>query len=176
MRNTTMVWKAKRIVRTFGKDILLGVFLGWFAMLVVAPAIANADADVSLKLPDPKTVEMMVSAMQNETQAFGDLPRAENAAARRTMTVSMTAYTSEVWQTDSTPFITASNTHVRDGIVAANFLPFGTKVRIPDLYGDKVFVVEDRMNKRYRHKVDIWMDDLQEARNFGIKQATIEIY
>jgi len=91
------------------------------------------------------------------------------------MVVPMTAYSSTVDQTDSTPFITASNKRVRWGIVAANFLPFGTKVRIPSMYGDTVFVVEDRMNKRYWHRVDIWMHTRQEALQFGIRNLELEI-
>ncbi|OGN12960.1 MAG: hypothetical protein A3A13_02655 [Candidatus Yanofskybacteria bacterium RIFCSPLOWO2_01_FULL_43_22] len=89
--------------------------------------------------------------------------------------VTATAYSSTVDQTDDTPFITASGTYVRDGIAAANFLPFGTVFKIPDLYGDKIFIVEDRMNKRYWHRVDIWFPERQMAREFGVKQIRIEI-
>jgi len=86
-----------------------------------------------------------------------------------------TAYSSTPDQTDDTPFITASNTHVRDGIVAANFLRFGAKIRFPTLYGDKVFVVEDRMNSRYDYRVDIWMRTREEAKQFGAKIVPIEV-
>jgi len=54
-------------------------------------------------------------------------------------------------------------------------LPFGTVFKIPDLYGDKIFIVEDRMNKRYWHRVDIWFPERQMAKEFGIKQIRIEI-
>lgn len=91
------------------------------------------------------------------------------------MVVPMTAYSSTVDQTDDSPFITASGTHVHWGTVAANFLPFGTKIKIPSMYGDQVFIVEDRMNKRYWHKVDIWMPTRQEALQFGIRTLEIEI-
>lgn len=87
----------------------------------------------------------------------------------------VTAYSSTVDQTDSTPFITASGSHVRDGIVAANFLRFGAKVRFPDIYGDKIFVVEDRMNSRYPYRVDIWMRSREEAKQFGAKIVLIEV-
>ena len=89
--------------------------------------------------------------------------------------VTATAYSSTVDQTDDTPFITASGTYVRDGIAAANFLPFGTVFKIPEIYGDKIFVVEDRMNKRYWHRVDIWFPERQMAKEFGVKQIRIEI-
>lgn len=87
----------------------------------------------------------------------------------------VTAYSSTPDQTDDSPFITASNSHVRDGIVAANFAWFGTKLRFPTLFGDKVFVVEDRMNSRYPYRVDIWMRSREEAKQFGVKIVPIEI-
>lgn len=90
--------------------------------------------------------------------------------------MTVTAYSSTVAQTDSTPFITASGKTVADGIVANNMLPFGTKIRIPDLYGDKVFVVQDRMNKRKgQYHLDIWMSTYNKAKNFGAEVAYIEV-
>jgi 3D (Asp-Asp-Asp) domain-containing protein len=102
-------------------------------------------------------------------------PIRTKTATVREYVITATAYSSTVDQTDDTPFITASGTYVRDGIVAANFLPFGTVFKIPDLYGDKIFIVEDRMNKRYWHRVDIWFPERQMAKEFGIKQIRIEI-
>lgn len=87
--------------------------------------------------------------------------------------VIITAYTSALEETDSSPFITASGTFVRDGIIAANFLKIGTQVKIPALYGDKIFVVEDRMAKKNSHKVDIWMSSKAQALQFGVKRAEI---
>ncbi len=89
--------------------------------------------------------------------------------------VTITAYSSRVQETDSTPFITASGSRVRDGIVAANWLPLGTKVKIPALFGDKVFVVEDRMHRKNNEKMDIWFADTNEALKFGVKRADVEI-
>ncbi|MBI1985018.1 MAG: 3D domain-containing protein [Candidatus Wildermuthbacteria bacterium] len=92
-----------------------------------------------------------------------------------TIPVVLTAYSSTIAQTDDTPFITASGAFVREGIVAANFLPMGTKIKIPDLYGDKVFVVEDRMHPRKKYQVDIWFPDYWDALNFGAQYSTIEV-
>lgn len=90
--------------------------------------------------------------------------------------VVITAYSSTVWQTDDTPFTTASGKTVEQGIVANNMLPFGTEIRIPELYGDEIFVVEDRMSQRkgYYH-VDIWFADYEQAKNFGAKNTYIEV-
>ena len=89
--------------------------------------------------------------------------------------VVLSAYSSTSDQTDSTPFIMASGKHVYDGAIASNFLPLGALVRIPELFGGKIFVVEDRMHKRFSNRVDIWMPTRQEAINFGLRSATIEV-
>ena len=90
--------------------------------------------------------------------------------------MTITAYSSTVCQTDSTPFITASNSWVRKGIVANNFFPFGTRIRIPEYFGDKIFHIEDRMHWRKSNEhIDIWFPTKQEAINFGITSAYVEI-
>ena len=93
----------------------------------------------------------------------------------KTIRVVVTAYSSTPEQTDDTPFITASGTRVREGIVAANFLPMGTKIKLPDIYGDKIFVVEDRMHPRKKYMVDIWFASYQDAKEFGAKLTYIEV-
>ncbi|MEK7634629.1 MAG: hypothetical protein AAB396_01965 [Patescibacteria group bacterium] len=87
----------------------------------------------------------------------------------------ITAYSSTPEETDSTPFITASGSHVRNGVAAANFLPFGTKFRIPELFGNKVFVIEDRMHSRFSNRVDIWFETKENAKKFGKQFGKIEI-
>ncbi len=93
----------------------------------------------------------------------------------KTISVILTAYSSTPDQTDDTPFITASGTRTRDGVVASNFLAFGTKVQIPSLFGDKVFTVEDRMAKKHGDKIDIWFPERQLAKRFGVQEAEVII-
>lgn len=94
----------------------------------------------------------------------------------KTIPVIITAYSSTVEECDDTPFITASNTQTRDGIVANNLLAFGTKIRIPEIFGDKTFVVEDRMNSRKSdYHVDVWFPTHQEAEQFGVRIANLEV-
>jgi len=96
-----------------------------------------------------------------------------------TYQVPITAYSSTVDQCDDTPCITANGFDLCDNnqenVIAANFLPFGTKVRIPELFGDRIFTVQDRMNARYYYRADVWMKTRQSARNFGLVYATIEV-
>ena len=89
--------------------------------------------------------------------------------------MTVTAYSSTEDQTDSSPYLTAMGTVVEDGIVATNSLPFGTRVKIPDIFGDKIFIVEDRMNRRFRRRLDVWMPNRAKAQNFGVKQALVEV-
>ena len=101
---------------------------------------------------------------------------AGNACRVRKLPVIVTGYSSTIDQTDSDPFITAAGTIVRDGIVANNKYPFGTKIRFPEIYGDKVFVVEDRMSwKKGNYHIDIWFASYWEAKNFGAKRTYIEV-
>jgi 3D (Asp-Asp-Asp) domain-containing protein len=155
----------ERIKTTVGMAVLITVTM-------VSVPLQTADADA---FQDPVSlVESFVPEKASEPEFY--VPSYTKVTALRTYRyVPMTAYTSRPEETDSTPFITADGSHVRDGIVAANFLPFGTKVRIPELFGDKIFEVHDRMNKRYPYKMDIWMADYGEAIRFGVKYAHIEI-
>ena len=93
-----------------------------------------------------------------------------------TRKITVTAYSSTPDQTDDSPFITASGAWVYDGIVASNFLPFGTKVRFPELFRDKIFTVDDKMHNRFTDtRVDIWFPDRESAKEFGIKETIMEI-
>jgi 3D (Asp-Asp-Asp) domain-containing protein len=90
--------------------------------------------------------------------------------------VVITAYSSTVLETDETPLITASGIKVGNGIVANNILPFGTRIRIPEVYGDKIFKVEDRMScKSGNYQIDIWFPSYLEAKSFGAKRTYIEV-
>lgn len=87
----------------------------------------------------------------------------------------ITAYSSTPEETDDTPFVTALGTEVRDGVIATNLLPFKTKVKIPSLFGDKIFIVEDRMHRRKENFLDIWMSSKEAAENFGINFAEVVV-
>ncbi len=89
--------------------------------------------------------------------------------------VVVTGYSSVPWETDSDPFITASGKRTKVGIAATNFLPFGTKIKIPEIFGDQIFVIEDRMHPRFKDRIDIWFPNSWQAREFGIKKTKVYI-
>jgi len=93
----------------------------------------------------------------------------------KTSQLLVTAYSSTPDQTSGNPFITASGAHVHEGTFAVNGIPFGTKIRIPDYFGDRIFTVEDRMNARYSsYHGDIWMETRAEAKQWGARHIQIE--
>lgn len=144
-------------------DSLLSVAAS--ALLSSASLVAPVQTEAQKVVENVKTEIVGVEAKQ--------LPVSANKVKRRTITV--TAYSSTPDQTDDSPFITANGTVVRDGVVATNFLPFGTRVRFPEIYGDKEFIVADRMNTRYFYRIDIWMPDRKDALKFGKKDVLVEI-
>lgn len=144
-------------------DSLLSVAAS--VLLSSASLVAPVQTEAQKVVENVKTEIVGVEAKQ--------LPVSANKVKRRTITV--TAYSSTPDQTDDSPFITANGTVVRDGVVATNFLPFGTRVRFPEIYGDKEFIVADRMNTRYFYRIDIWMPDRKDALKFGKKDVLVEI-
>lgn len=132
------------------------------------PPVAKVVAKVVQ--PKPKVTKPAVSAKAQLASRQGKV-----TAHGKIFTVTVTAYSSTVDQTDGNPFITASGSHVHWGTVAANFLPFGTKVRFPDYFGDKVFTIEDRTAARFSNRADIWFPSRGEALQFGKRTLRLEV-
>lgn len=88
----------------------------------------------------------------------------------------VTAYTADSTETDATPFITASNTRVREGIVAvsqdlfAKGWVFGKKIYIVN---QGVYTIEDLLHKRKRNQLDIFMNNKVQALHFGRKKLKV---
>jgi 3D (Asp-Asp-Asp) domain-containing protein len=143
----------------------------------------------------PVVAETGENIIQTEEVSF---PISDDSEPQYEKYVVATAYSSDPWQTDSTPCLPAmqfdlckyfENYGIEDTI-AANFLALGTQVRFPELYGDKIFVVRDRMNARYNgaNRIDFWIGSvtpdtqeiISEAKNkakaFGVKQIKMEVY
>lgn len=161
--------------------------LGFYAVTAVAP-IQMAIAD-----PNPAITGL-------ETQQQGIVLSAHDGiggATRERVRFSVSAYTSTIGQTDSTPFNTADGSDLRlaknQNTIATNQLPLGTRVRILSLegtawesLGDQVWVVRDRMNARYQagHQgkdgfMDLYFgagdDAYKQALKFGRKELVIEV-
>jgi len=113
-------------------------------------------------------------------------PPIADSSPRRIIYVVATGYSLESAQTDNTPCIPANGENLCDlrekfgfhDTVAANFLRLGTKVKIPDLLGDRVLTARDRMNSRYNgtNRIDIVFDTREDAIQFGVRYLKMEIY
>jgi len=144
-----------------------------FLSLTLAISLYPARAGIILADFEPEMPKNTASSL--DSVLVGGPVIHKTAPAHTVRKVTVTAYTSSPEETDDTPFITASGTTTRDGVLASNFLPFGTKVRIPDAFGDKVFVVEDRMHPRMKNVVDVWMPTKKDAYRFGTRTMEIHI-
>ena len=140
-------------------------------------AVVLIALSILLDLGYPQLVVAEAKASFLPKDQVNSLPVAGKRLPRKVITAVVTAYSSTVDQTDDDPFM-AANGPVYDGMVAVNWLPFCTKVRFPDLYGDKIFSVEDRMNAKYGYgRVDIWMNAPRpQVDNFGVQRLKMEIY
>lgn len=98
------------------------------------------------------------------------------------VTVTATAYTSHVGQTDSTPNIAAWGDRLKPGmkVIAVSRdllkvygLKHKQKVRIKGLKGE--YLVLDKMNKRWRKKIDIYMGmNKRKAFKWGRRKVEIQ--
>lgn len=136
----------------------------------IANATINAQIESALALEEKNLPKPEFNA---------NLPENEELEVVRSTYHVITSYNSEVGQCDDSPCITANGFNVCEhGIedtIAANFLKFGTKVQIPELFGDQIFIVRDRMNQRYDNRIDVWMASKSNSKTFGVKYAEIRV-
>lgn len=146
----------------------------WAANLEFSSSLLN-ESESLIVLDPPAIYSLTLPVIQQTALLSTDSIGANNIKIAATKYMVITAYSSTPDQTDASPFITASGAHVRDGIIAANIFPFGTLVKMPKLYGDKIFVVEDRLAPKNGHKIDVWFPSRESAMQFGVKITEIQI-
>jgi 3D (Asp-Asp-Asp) domain-containing protein len=162
-------------------------------ILSPTPAFADTDGTVSSSTVDysyqlaPENqglslIQIINPGVINGSLQYKDshLPQNRGLEAKSTVNVVLTAYNSDIGQTDNSPCITANGfdlcKHGLEDTVAINGVKMGTRVRFPDLFGNRVFVVRDRMNSRYgSNRVDVWMLSKANAVSFGVKGARMDI-
>lgn len=175
------------------------ILLGLTGLASTSPALAAAPAlpdstvaadavRAALTMQAPATTPAQAS--QTRAAAIAQVEATTDTIAQsvirgRTAIVRATAYNSVPGQTDATPFITATGTRVRSGVVALSRdllrqFPYGSKIMIEDLSGrfngmlnGRVFIVEDTMAARKTGSLDIWMSTRSQAINFGARTVRI---
>ncbi|MEK7665214.1 MAG: 3D domain-containing protein [Patescibacteria group bacterium] len=162
IKNNMILIKKSRLIAS----IIIGIIL----LGLIAPKTAKAEPLLGNLLEKVSFLNPII-----DKNTICRLDKSDYEVKKKVRMI-VTAYSSRVEETDDTPFITASGKTVADGIIANNMLPFGSKIRIPELYGDKIFIVEDRMHQRKgKYHVDIWFPEYEQAKEFGAKLTYIEI-
>lgn len=153
-----------------------GLFLIMFSIILSSISVAFSGLDTveeGYGVDIPK-----VEAAQ--TEGIGLIPNSVFEVISETVR-EVTAYNVGVAaQTDDYPCIGATGENLCEKIAlgericAANGFPFGTRLHIEN-YGE--CLVLDRMNRRYRNRVDIAMgpDEVKRARHFGIQRLKIGV-
>ncbi len=173
-----MIFKPNFVKSISTKALVLAVLASLISGLV-APQVVSAQEENGI-------FAVIRGIFTTSTDNDADFPVSEDRAPRKTIWVIVTAYSSTVDQCDSTPCITANGfdlckayaeSELADTI-AANFLKFGTQVRLPDIAPDQIYVVRDRMNSRYngQNRIDIWMPTREMAKEFGVKRVKMEVF
>ena len=142
------------------------------------PSVLLAMVALALAYPGsaaaPAGVAPYADAVQRQAASAVSAPKVV-----RRFKVVVTAYNSVPEQTDSTPCITANGYDLcaadAENVVAANFLRFGTKVRLPEYSAEKIYTVQDRMHPRFARRLDLWKRSTDDAKTFGAQYLMIEV-
>lgn len=167
--------------RQHRRRLLLEALIFSILMLFLASLIVHYRAEN--RQAEPPRLEMVAAAPKPVPLTAPDM----RAELRPAHDVIITAYTSRPEETDDTPFLTATMTQTRPGVVAVSrdllqgALPYTTRVLVFPAGGDgcdawnsgadkllpTVFVVEDTMHRRKTNQVDVWMPSLDAALTWG---------
>ena len=178
------------ILHVGGKVATLGLVL---AALITAFSAPRSEPVV--EVPLQLTPTAVITSSTRGLPAFHAALQGPVANPRYTLRA--TGYNSLESQTDSTPFITATGTRTRFGVVAVSRdllgtdLPYGSLVRIRDmgayhtgngvgafqslLDDQQLFVVEDTMHLRKSQQIDVWFERYDTAVNWGVRKVEVEL-
>lgn len=104
------------------------------------------------------------------------------ASSIKTLRVTASAYNSVRAQTNHQPNLTAWGVRLKPGMKAVAIsrdllqkgFKKGTRIKIQGLTGE--YIVLDKMHRRWRNKIDIYMgNDVKAARKWGKRTVTIQI-
>ncbi len=120
-----------------------------------------AQMSMEKKRKEEKVKKAKQSRIDKARRAFKYSPQTK---FKHKIRVTATAYTSHYSQTDSTPFLAAWSNRIRPGMKIIAVSPDmirkygitnGVRVKIAGLPG--IYTVRDKMNKKWRHRIDIYM-------------------
>jgi 3D (Asp-Asp-Asp) domain-containing protein len=181
-KKTTMNWVFWTIICSILANVIIS------SRPALAAEVFNGFADYRLESGNNINLEDKIIRILNpEVVLFeknrlnpNHLPENSEREVSHIKMIIFSAYNSEVGQCDDSPCITANGfdvcKHDIEDTIAMNGIKLGTKIRIPELFGERVFEVRDRMNARYgSNRADIWMKNKKDAKQFGVRLARVEI-
>jgi len=150
----------------------------WVALLVTFVISSSAYSVYFSKkrsIENSRELERLWSAVARHEQRIAEMER------KRSVKATVTGYSSERRQTDSTPFTTAFMKDVRKvkpGLIAVSWdlLEEGwTSGRCVWIEGTGVRKIDDSMSRRWRneYRVDIWFHSRLDAEKFGVKRNVL---
>jgi len=151
------------------KGMIAGLVILLFSMSANASPFMSSKKSFIMKsqmeqLEEVYKILMGTRTNQKQAQIKAAFSPSNNKTYSKRLRVTATAYTSHVGQTDSTPNIAAWGDRLYPGmksiavsrdLLKVYGLKHKQKVRIKGLKGE--YVVLDKMNKRWRKKIDIYM-------------------
>lgn len=172
---------------SLNKITVLAIFLA-IVLTAYSPPLTDT-ADISHRQEDEETENTGENNEPNteratepkaEGKAKVDKPLPSRPTEHKRTVYEVTAYTAGYECTGKRPGdkgygITASGAKVRERhtIAAPKDIPFGTKIYIP--YFDATFTVEDRGGAIKGKRLDVYIDDLSEAKAFGRRKLDVHI-
>lgn len=159
--------------------IMKKIIISSFALLITLIALTTP---ARAELPVNTLQDKIISNLEDNQHFQFAKYLYQNTYKKRTLKVTATAYTSHENQTDSTPEIAAWGDRLTPDmkVIAVSRdllheygLTRGSHVTIRGLPGK--YVVLDKMNKRWKKKIDIYMGkDIEKAYQWGRKKVIIE--
>lgn len=137
---------------------LIICILALFLTFGVMPNAVNSSEDIPVEMAE-EVVEVPQLTYREHLEQLA------SRGEIRSMNAEITAYTASAEECGNDLGITASGEEVQRGFVAADFsIPFGTILYID---GIGRVIVKDRGGAISRNRIDIYMENRQEAINFG---------
>jgi 3D (Asp-Asp-Asp) domain-containing protein len=152
--------------------VVLALLVLWGPGMTRSKGFASAPGPVVTNLPAP---EILASPCADDFPEPAPMTASYEDFAM--VSVTITGYSSSVEETDDSPEITATNTAVREGVIALSqdllreFTPgapfsFHDRVEIPGLGR---FFIEDTMHPRWMRRADLWFPSREEALQWGLR-------
>jgi 3D (Asp-Asp-Asp) domain-containing protein len=169
--------------RAAGRTAAIGavLLLGLPGVMWLAESASSSRIASRTGIVEGHPVNEAASLQGSLDRYYRDREAGVNNIRELAVNVTVTGYTSRPEETDDTPFITASNTRTRPGVIALSrdllkrYTPgapfdFGDVIHIKGV-GD--FIVEDSMARRWQKRADIWFEDLDAARASGRRTLVV---